>query len=361
MTTHKVITGNSNNMSDVNDSSVDLIITSPPYPMIEMWDNMFIEQDPEIKKHLDNNEGNEAFFLMHKILENVWQECDRVLKKNGFVCINIGDATRTLAGDFQLYSNHTQIIDYFRKKGYSILPDIHWRKQSNSPNKFMGSGMYPAGAYVTYEHEYILVFRKGGKRVFEGSQKVLRQKSAFFWEERNVWFSDLWDIRGTAQTMKKTKKGRDRNASFPLEIPYRLVNMYSAEDDTVLDPFLGMGTTGIACMLSKRNSVGYEIDADVAFDALQNMGMSVYDANEYIKARVSRHLDFIKNLSEEKKKKCYINNPHGFAVKTRQETAIEFEQLEKISKFDFGYKCEYCKLDLPSTEENLVLPLTAEI
>ncbi len=356
MTTHQVITGNSNDMNLIEDQSVNLIITSPPYPMIEMWDEMFSDQDPEIKMHLEKGDGNKAFLSMHSILNSVWDECDRVLKDNGFICINIGDATRTINSDFQMYSNHSQIIDYFRKKGYSVLPDILWRKQSNSPNKFMGSGMYPAGAYVTYEHEYILIFRKGGKRIFKGNEKMLRQKSAFFWEERNIWFSDLWDIKGTTQSMGKTKKGRDRNASFPLEIPYRLVNMYSAEDDVVLDPFGGLGTTGIACMLAKRNSISYEIDSDVTKTSLDNMNISLFTANEFIQARIKRHLNFINNLPEEKKEKCYHNTPHGFEVKTRQETAIEIEQLKSIIKTDTGYECDYTKLELSAEPEQLSIP-----
>lgn len=346
MTTHSVITSNSNNMSQLENGSINLIVTSPPYPMIEMWDEMFSEQDPSIKTCLENGDGMSAYNKMHEILYSVWKECDRVLKDNGFVCINIGDATRTIDGDFQLFSNHAKIIDYFQSMGYSVLPDIHWRKQSNSPNKFMGSGMYPAGAYVTYEHEYILVFRKGGKRVFKGKEKMLRQKSAFFWEERNIWFSDLWDIKGTSQSMNITAKGRDRNASFPLEIPYRLVNMYSTEGDTVLDPFLGLGTTSLACILSKRNSVGYEIDQDIAMTALENMNISTYTANKYINDRVKRHLEFIKSLPAEKKEKCYRNNPHGFEVKTRQETAIELEEICKILKKESHIECDYSKLKL---------------
>lgn len=345
MTKHSVIIGDSNYMSRIEDGSVNLIVTSPPYPMIEMWDKMFSEQDPSIERCLNEGDGRTAFFKMHDILNGVWDECDRVLKHNGFVCINIGDATRTINGEFQLYPNHSKIIEYFQNKGYSVLPDIHWRKQSNSPNKFMGSGMYPAGAYVTYEHEYILVFRKGGKRVFKGKEKELRQKSAFFWEERNIWFSDLWDIRGTSQAMSATKKGRDRNASYPLEIPYRLVNMYSAEGDTVLDPFLGLGTTSVACMLSKRNSIGFEIDPDVAAIAMDNLNISISKANRYIKDRVQRHLDFIDSLPAEKREKCYRNGPHGFYVKTRQESAIEIEQIRSISSSSTGYECEYCKLD----------------
>lgn len=157
-----------------------------------------------------SGDGMGAFNKMHDILDAVWHECDRVLAPNGFVCINIGDATRTVDGKFQLFSNHYRIIDYFMKHGYCVMPDILWRKQSNSPNKFMGSGMYPAGAYVTYEHEYILIFRKGGKRVFNEQEKLLRQKSAYFWEERNIWFSDLWDIKGISQNIKNNDKTRKR-------------------------------------------------------------------------------------------------------------------------------------------------------
>ena len=81
----------------------------------------------------------------------------------------------------------------------------------------MGSGMYPAGAYVTYEHEYILIFRKGEKRTFSGKSKALRQKSAYFWKERNIWYSDLWEIKGTSQIINISNTTRNRNASFPFE------------------------------------------------------------------------------------------------------------------------------------------------
>jgi DNA modification methylase len=158
-------------MEQVHDGSINLIVTSPPYPMIEMWNDIFSKQNPDIRNDLMSGDGMGAFNKMHDILDAVWHECDRVLAPNGFVCINIGDATRTVNGNFQLFSNHYRIIDFFMKHGYCVMPDILWRKQSNSPNKFMGSGMYPAGAYVTYEHEYILIFRKGGKRVFNEDAK----------------------------------------------------------------------------------------------------------------------------------------------------------------------------------------------
>lgn len=330
----------SRKMHQINAQSVNLIITSPPYPMIKMWDEMFSKQDKYISEYLSNGEGFSAFETMHGLLNLVWDECDRVLKDNGFICINIGDATRTIADNFHLFSNHTKIIDYFQKKGYTVLPDIHWRKQTNSPNKFMGSGMYPAGAYVTYEHEYILVFRKGGKRNFKGKEKELRKKSAFFWEERNLWFSDLWDIKGIYQSIINSKS-RNRNASFPFEIPYRLINMYSIKGDTVLDPFAGMGTTNIACMVANRHSIGVEIDAEIAKMAIVNMQQNTDTLNKIIDNRIIRHLKFINALPKDKLEKCYVNINHGFKVKTKQETDLEIDKIANVKRIMNGYACEY--------------------
>jgi DNA modification methylase len=167
--------------------------------MIEMWDGIFSEQDRRIAMHLAEKRGRDAFAAMHEVLDGVWKECDRVLKPGGIACINIGDATRTIDGDCQLYSNHSRILQSFLNRGYSASPVILWRKPTNAPIKFMGSGMLPVGAYVTYEHEYILILRKGTRREFTTPEaKRLRRESAFFWEERNLWFSDIWhDIRGT--------------------------------------------------------------------------------------------------------------------------------------------------------------------
>ncbi|MEG1789069.1 MAG: site-specific DNA-methyltransferase [Oscillospiraceae bacterium] len=341
MTNHKVITGNSNSLAAVADKSIQLIVTSPPYPMIGMWDDLFVSQDSSIAADLENGDSQNAFNKMHDILNSVWLECDRVLADNGFICINIGDATRTVDKQFQLFSNHTAVINYFVSKGYCLLPDIHWRKQSNSPNKFMGSGMYPAGAYVTYEHEYILVFRKGGKRVFSGSNRLLRQESAYFWEERNIWFSDLWEIKGASQFISKSVASRNRSASFPFEIPYRLINMYSAKYDTVLDPFGGLGTTGFASMVSQRNSISVDIDSDISALSLLSLNVSPDKINDIIAKRISAHESFIADLDDDKKQKCYINLPHGFLVKTLQETALHIQKVKTVRLSDGIIICDY--------------------
>lgn len=334
MSTHKIITANSNNLDFIADSSINLIVTSPPYPMIEMWDVIFSSNNTDITKNLLQQNGDAAFYKMHALLNEVWVECDRVLTDSGFICINIGDATRSFKEKFCLYPNHSLIINFFLKHGYSMLPDIHWRKQSNSPNKFMGSGMYPAGAYVTYEHEYILIFRKGGKRCFSEKEKMLRQKSAYFWEERNVWFSDLWEIKGTSQSINANNFTRNRNASFPFEIPYRLINMYSIEGDMILDPFCGLGTTNLACMASNRNSIGVDICSEIAQLALNRINVSDSWLNAITEERIKKHTRFINSLPQEQVDKCYLNVPHQFPVKTKQEVKIELPKFSKVSRND---------------------------
>ena len=344
MTKHEIMIANSNSLSNIQDKTINLIVTSPPYPMIDIWDSVFIKQNKNIADYLAHHEALRAFNEMHNLLNKTWLECDRILSESGFICINIGDAVRTIGDKFQMFSNHTQIINFFSQMGYSVLPDIHWRKPSNAPNKFMGSGMYPAGAYVTYEHEYILIFRKGGKRIFKGDEKKKRQKSAYFWEERNIWFSDLWEIRGVSQNIKNIKNSkalRNRNASFPFEIPYRLINMYSSEGDTVLDPFMGFGTTIRACMVANRNSIGIEIDPVIANMAIESLNISLDDLNRVIEKRIENHLNFINGLSPEKKSECYTNIPYGFPVKTKQETVLKIDKISDISIQDNTILCYY--------------------
>ena len=149
---HDIIIGNAKRMDSIGSNSVQLVVTSPPYPMIEMWDEIMGSQNPEITKALKKEDGSLAFELMHQELDKVWEEVYRVLTPGGFACINIGDATRTINDEFALYPNHSRILSAFLKLGATNLPNIIWRKQTNAPNKFMGSGMLPSGAYVTLEH-----------------------------------------------------------------------------------------------------------------------------------------------------------------------------------------------------------------
>jgi DNA modification methylase len=332
-TSHQIIFDNSNNMNNIPSESISLVVTSPPYPMIKMWDEMFISQNPAIGNALKRQKGPDAFELMHRILDDVWNEVYRVLMNGGIACINIGDATRTINNNFSLYQNHTRIMSYLLKLGFSALPAILWRKQTNAPNKFMGSGMLPPGAYVTLEHEYLLIVRKGQKREFKTPKdKQIRRQSAFFWEERNVWFSDIWlDVKGASQNLFDNKV-RNRSAAYPFEVPYRLINMFSVKGDTVLDPFLGIGTTMYAAMTAGRNSIGFELDKDLRDSIRSRLDTIIFYSNELINNRLSSHLSFLNEKYKTGKEFKYLNKHYGFPVVTNQEKELLINSVVKAKE-----------------------------
>jgi modification methylase len=356
-TTHQIIIGAAQKMKQLSDNSIELVVTSPPYPMIEMWDEIISKQNKEIRTALSNGDGPKAFELMHQELDKVWAEVDRVLIPGGFACINIGDATRTINGEFALYPSHSRIISAFQKLGLSNLPNILWRKQTNAPNKFMGSGMLPSGAYVTLEHEWILIFRKGGKRQFKTEEEKLRRKqSSFFWEERNSWFSDLWDLKGTKQKIDNSET-RKRSAAYPFELPYRLINMYSLQGDTILDPFLGTGTTTLAAIATNRNSIGYEIDKlflEIIVSNIKNTPITYF--NTHLDNRLEQHRQFItkRNSDIRKEEIKHFNSNQNFPVMTSQETEISFSYVESLQKkTNNKIIAEYSPIGKPHPVKNL--------
>ena len=342
-TTHRLYFKNSKRMKEIPDASVDLVVTSPPYPMIAMWDELFCHQSKKIKKALDSGRGVDAFEGMHAQLDAVWAELRRVSAKGGIVCVNIGDAVRTINDRFALYPNHARIQTAMAALGFSSLPSILWRKQTNAPNKFMGSGMLPPGAYVTLEHEYILVFRNGDKKDFPSpAEKENRRQSAFFWEERNLWFSDVWmDLKGTTQRLSDAKT-RNRSGAFPFELPYRLINMFSVKDDTVLDPFMGMGTTLLAAMAARRNSVGFDVEKnfrDLITDSIDGV---VESSNARIAQRFESHLAFLENRLEQNKTCKHFNEHYQFPVITSQEKFLIIDRLKSVKKIKKdAFEAEY--------------------
>lgn len=325
-TKHQLFFADARHMSSVADESVDLVVTSPPYPMISMWDELFCRASRAVRRALESDDGERAFELMHRRLDTVWDECYRSLRQGGLICINIGDATRTLDGRFGLYPNHARILQHLRKRGFTALPDILWRKPTNAPNKFMGSGVLPVGAYVTLEHEYILIARKGAKREFVGeAEKKERRESALFWEERNSWYSDVWtDLTGTGQGLSPGA-ARSRSAAYPFELAYRLVNMFSLKNDTVLDPFLGTGTTMLAAMAAQRHSIGFELDTSLRSTIADSCIDIVKQANAYIDARLDRHAQFVADREVK-----HRNRRYGFGVVSAQERDIALSALNGI-------------------------------
>ncbi len=331
-TRHGIVIGDARGLAELADDAVELVVTSPPYPMVEMWDEVFGDLDCDVRIALESGNGKRAFELMHAQLELVWAELSRVLVDGGIACINIGDATRSVGGSFRVYQNHARIIEAFEQHGFVPLPEILWRKPVNSGTKFMGSGMVPPNAYVTLEHEYILVFRNGtdSRQLEPGADH--RYEAAYFWEERNQWFSDLWtDVRGEQQTLD-TEELRERSGAFPFEIPYRLINMYSVYGDTVLDPFWGTGTTSLAALVAGRNSLGYELEPSFV-DVFRDRIESVTDLSKSVgRQRLSDHRTFVEQRRESGDGFTYESEPYGFPVMTTQEESLQLYAVEELAE-----------------------------
>lgn len=333
LTTRHVVHFNDAREMTIEDESIDLIVTSPPYPMISMWDEIFGNRDQRIGSRLASDDGVAAYELMHAQLDVVWAECWRVLGEGGIACINVGDAVRTVGGTFRLYPNHARILSSVLSQGFSALPAILWRKPTNSPTKFLGSGVLPAGAYVTLEHEHILIFRKGKKRSFRGDEKRERRESAIFWEERNAWFSDVWmDLPGISQMLDEG--GRSRSGAFPLELAFRLILMHSVRADVVLDPFMGTGTTGLASAVAGRSSVGYELSTEMGTAIDESMERCVEVGETIVCSRLGAHRAFVERRSAERGSMKYQNGRYGFPVMTTQEKELVLTRPTRIEKSD---------------------------
>jgi DNA modification methylase len=340
-TSHRITVGDSRDLSALEDDSVELVVTSPPYPMVEMWDELFADLDPAVEDRLESGDGRAAFDAMHEQLERVWAEVARVLVEGGIACVNVGDATRTVGGSFRVFQNHSRVVEAFERLGFEPLPELLWRKPVNSGAKFMGSGMVPPNAYVTLEHEYILVFRNGtGSRRFEpGADR--RYRAAYFWEERNRWFSDVWtEITGELQSLEGDEL-RERSGAYPFEIPYRLVNMYSVYGDTVLDPFWGTGTTTLAAMVAGRNSVGYELEAEFV-ERFETRVDSVPEyAQDVVEQRLEAHRSFVENRRAAGESLAYEAENYEFPVTTKQERQIQLYTVSDIRRDSNGYELSY--------------------
>jgi DNA modification methylase len=337
------------------ENSVDLVVTSPPYPMIEMWDDLFCGFDADVGEALDATDGDRAFDLMHDCLDPVWDGVVEALAPGGLVCVNVGDATRTL-DEFELYPNHVEVTRRLRERGLSQLPGLQWRKPVNRATKFMGSGMLPPNAYPTLEHEHLLVFRDGGpRRVEPGADE--RYEAAYFWEERNEWFSDLWEFGGVGQRLDDASdrdeggdgaaddglapETRRRSGAFPLRLPLRLIRMFSTYGDRVLDPFWGTGTTSLAAMLAARDSVGFELDAELvaAFDE------RIEDLPARSAARARRRLERHVSFARERSDLAYDAEHYDFPVMTRQERRIRPRVVDRVERTERGYRCEHAPVE----------------
>jgi len=247
-TTHRLINGDARTLSFIDDESVHLVLTSPPY-----WNLKKYKDNPDQLGHIDQYEE----FLSE--LEKVWKEVYRVLVPGGRLVCVVGDVcvSRRSFGRHLVFPLHADICVMCRKIGFDNLNPIIWHKIANANyevsngSKFLGKP-YEPNAIIKNDIEFILMQRKPGgyRKPTERQRKLSRINKKDF----NNWFQQIWNITGAST--------RNHPAPFPLELALRIVRMFSFVGDTVLDPFSGTGTTMIASIRSGRNSIGVEIEPE---------------------------------------------------------------------------------------------------
>jgi DNA modification methylase len=252
---------NAQQMAELADESVHLVVTSPPYFNTKMYAREPIEGD------LGNIHSLEEWLEQIAI---VWREVYRVLQPGRKAFINIMNLPiRTDDGKFRTLNLMGKTIDLCEQIGFVFKRDIVWHK-TNSVRAHFGTYPYPGGILINHMHEFILEFEKPEPKGFKKYAHLTEQQREESKLDKEFWItlkkSDVW-------VMKPEGSGDQRPhvAPFPYELPYRLIKAFSFVGETVLDPFVGSGTTLLACIDLLRNGVGYEINPEIALEAVQRL------------------------------------------------------------------------------------------
>ncbi|MSR74123.1 MAG: site-specific DNA-methyltransferase [Planctomycetes bacterium] len=244
MARQKLIIADSRKLDFLADSSVQLVVTSPPYWQLKDYgirEQIGFEQD---------------YAIYCADLAKVWAECLRVLSPGCRLCVNVGDqfARAKLYGRYRVFPIHADVISAAVALGFDFLGSIIWRKLTNTHSTgggvVMGSYPYPRNGIVRFDYEHILLFKKPGETA--PPSKAARTKSALTPAEWKEFFSGHWAMTGA--------RGAQHLAPFPQELPERLIRMFSFHGETVLDPFVGSGTTLAAANAHEREGIGVDID-----------------------------------------------------------------------------------------------------
>jgi len=247
-TFHRLVNGDARELAFLDDESVHLVVTSPPY-----WNLKRYNENPSQLGHINDYEA----FLAE--LEKIWRHVLRILVPGGRLVCVVGDVcvARRKFGRHLVFPLHADICVICRRLGFDNLNPILWHKIANASyevsngSKFLGKP-YEPNAIIKNDMEFILMQRKPGG--YRKPSEAQRDASRLSKDEFDRWFRQIWNIPGAST--------KQHPAPFPLELATRLVRMFSFVGDTVFDPFCGSGTTMVAALRTGRNSIGVEIDPD---------------------------------------------------------------------------------------------------
>lgn len=315
-------------MDEVKDSSVHLVVTSPPYWQLKDYGS------PE---QIGFNDSYEDYI---NNLNLVWKECFRVLHPGCRMAINIGDqfARSVYYGRYKVIPIRTEIIKFCETIGFDYMGAIIWQKKTTMNTTggatVMGSYPYPRNGIIEIDYEFILLFKKPGKAPYVSKEaKDLSKIGKEKWKE---YFSGHWYFNGVRQ--------EGHIAMFPVELPKRLIEMFTFVGETVLDPFMGSGTTAVASILTGRNSIGYEINKgfiSIIKDKVENATRSLF--NEYkliIKELSKREV----NYREDIYKLPYIfHDP------------VRFDKKVDPRKLKFGSKISMQDMTIENIKKNFLV------
>ncbi len=310
MTEHKIVFGDSRSLNQIEDKSVHLIITSPPY-----W---------QLKDYGTNNQigFNDSYEEYINNLNFVWKECNRVLADGCRLCINIGDqfARSVYYGRYKVIPIRTEIIRFCETLGMDYMGAIIWQKtttmNTSGGGAIMGSFPYPRNGILKIDYEFILLFKKIGNAP-KPTQKQ-KELSIISKEEWGQYFSSHWNFNGAKQM--------EHIAMFPEELPKRLIKMFSFVGETVFDPFIGSGTTSLAAKNLGRNSIGYEINK--SFESIIREKL----CNEQLSLINDSVVTFCEDIK--KKESCVKDLPYLFHDPHKMDKKVDVKKLQFGSRID---------------------------
>ncbi|MEI7988010.1 MAG: site-specific DNA-methyltransferase [Chloroflexota bacterium] len=230
MLENKIIQSNSENMKEIPDNSLHLMVTSPPY---------------NVTKEYDENLSLQEYL---QLLEHVFSETFRVLTHGGRACVNVANLGRRPYIPLSDFISHIMLNIGFKMRG-----EIIWHKGAGAGiSMAWGSWQSASNPVLRDTHEYILIFSKGsfGRKKENGKENTITR------EQFMEWTKSVWNIN------PESAKKIGHPAPFPVELPYRLIQLYTYKEEIILDPFMGSGSTAIAALKSERRYVGYEIDTE---------------------------------------------------------------------------------------------------